>query len=68
MEIWIWLAAMKRMLSLDGDWIGGLEYYDERYDRDSLGRRNESFHSVARRDNEYVRYFFTVDLQSIMGI
>jgi len=32
---------------------------------DSLGRRNESFHGVARRDDEYVRYFFTVDLQSI---
>ena len=41
---------------------------DEQYDRVSLGRRNESFHNVARRDNEYVRYFFTFDLQSIMGI
>ena len=38
---------------------------DDIYERDSLGRRNESFHSIARRDNEYVRYFFTVDLHPI---
>jgi len=38
---------------------------DDIYERGSLGRRNESFHSIARRDNEYVRYFFTVDLLTI---